>query len=57
MNKKFKSIESNIDRIRETIEHIKTFSRDQDMPSLDKISVNKIIHKALSLVRAQYNNP
>ncbi len=53
---KFQSIEENFGRIREIIDHIRTFSRDQESFTLDKVNVNKVVRKALSLIGVQYRN-
>jgi PAS domain S-box-containing protein len=53
---KIKSIDSNIKRIRDIIEHVKVFSREQAIPALDKISINKVVNNALSLLKTQYTN-
>jgi PAS domain S-box-containing protein len=56
LDNKFRSIEGNIGRIRNIIDHIRTFSRDQDSFTLDKVNVNKVVGKALSMIGAQYRN-
>jgi PAS domain S-box-containing protein len=53
---KFLSIEDNIKRIRDIIDHIRTFSRDQESFVLDKVNINKAIRKALSMIGVQYRN-
>lgn len=53
---KFKSIDENINRIRDIIDHVRLFSREQDNFVLDKVNVNKIIQKALSLIGVQLGN-
>ena len=39
---KFQSIDDNIKRIRDIIDHIRTFSRDQESFVLDKVNINKV---------------
>jgi PAS domain S-box-containing protein len=56
LNSKFESIYKNISRIREIIDHIRTFSREQDSFILDKVDVNKIVRRTLNLIGAQYRN-
>ncbi|MCB2222433.1 MAG: PAS domain S-box protein [Bacteroidetes bacterium] len=56
LQQKFASLEKNIDRIRQIIDHIRIFSRDQEMPTLDKVNINKVIRKALSFIETQYRN-
>ncbi len=54
LQQKFRSIEGNIRRIRTIIDHIRDFSREQGLPALDKISLNKIVYRSLMLIGAQY---
>ncbi|MCD4683661.1 MAG: PAS domain S-box protein [Bacteroidales bacterium] len=56
LNNKFNSIENNIKRIRQIIDHIRVFSRDQDSLVMEKINLNKVVNKALSLIGTQYSN-
>jgi PAS domain S-box-containing protein len=56
LQQKFSSLEKNIDRIRQIIDHIRIFSRDQEMPTLDKVNVNNVIRRALSFIETQYRN-
>ena len=53
---KFKSLESNIHRIRQIVDHIRTFSHETTSISLEKVIVNKGISNALLLIGAQYQN-
>lgn len=53
---KFNSIEDNIKKIRQIIDHIRTFSRDQELPAMEKVNLNKVANKALSLIGTQYMN-
>ena len=53
---KFNSIEENIKRIRDIIDHVRLFAREQDSFVLDKVNVNKIVKRALSLIGVQFGN-
>lgn len=53
---KFQSVEKNIMRIRDIIDHIRIFSREQEIFNLEKVHVNKVVQRALSLIGAQYRN-
>jgi len=54
--KKINALFDDIDRIRQIINHVRVFSRDQQVVSTDVINVNDVISNALSLVKAQYAN-
>ncbi|MCD4729370.1 MAG: PAS domain S-box protein [Bacteroidales bacterium] len=56
LQNKFNSIEDNIGKIRQIIDHIRTFSRDQDLFAMEKVNLNKVVNKALSLIGTQYRN-
>ncbi len=56
LESKFQSIDENIKRIRDIMDHIRTFSREQDSFVLDKVNINKVIGKALSMIGTQYRN-
>ncbi|RLD53155.1 MAG: hypothetical protein DRJ05_16825 [Bacteroidetes bacterium] len=56
VNEKFVSIESNIHRIRNIVDHIRTFSHETTSISLEKVIVNKGISNALLLIGTQYKN-
>ena len=56
LKSKFQSIENNILRIRNIINHIRIFSREQDSFDLEKVHVNKVIIRALTLIDVQYRN-
>ena len=53
---KFNSIEDNIGKIRQIIDHIRSFSRDQDLFAIEKVNLNNVVKKALSLIGTQYRN-
>jgi len=54
--RKTESIFRDIDRIRNIIEHVRIFSRDQQNAKLEPISVSEVIKNALSLISRQYDN-
>ena len=53
---KFDAMFSDIDRIRQIINHVRVFSRDQRNLVDDLIDINDIVRNALSLVSRQYQN-
>lgn len=53
---KFTSIDENIQRIRNIIEQVKTFSRDEPPLMMQKVYINNCIHNVLKLVGQQYRN-
>lgn len=54
--RKTESIFRDIDRIRNIIEHVRVFSRDQQNAILEPISVSEVVMNALSLISRQYEN-
>jgi PAS domain S-box-containing protein len=56
MNDKFDQIFDYIEKIREIINHIRVFSRDQGSVRFDRIDVEKTIRKAISIVHQQYSD-
>jgi PAS domain S-box-containing protein len=54
--KKFGSISSNINKIRQLIDHVRLFSRDQKENLVQRIDVNHTIKEALSLINEQLRN-
>jgi PAS domain S-box-containing protein len=56
LEKKFATIFEDIDRIRNIINHIRVFSKDQDVRDFEKIDVNEVIKNALGMVVTQYKN-
>jgi len=56
IEKKINSLFQDISRIKKIIEHIRTFSRDQQDETFEKVSVNEVINNALSLITIQYLN-
>jgi PAS domain S-box-containing protein len=53
---KFQSFNDNLKRIRGIIDHIRSFSHEQDSFVLDKVNLNKIVLRALSMIGTQYEN-
>ena len=56
LEKKFDKIFEDIDRIRNIINHVRLFSKDQDVGEFEKVNVNEVIHKAISMIKIQYTN-
>ena len=56
LEQKINSIVGNIDRIRDIINHIRIFSREQDSYTMQKVNVNQVIHNIHKLIRTQYQN-
>ena len=54
LDKKLNSISNNIKKIKEIIDHIRTFSRDQKSIVIERVDINKVIRKACSMVNEQY---
>jgi PAS domain S-box-containing protein len=54
LNAKFEGINEHINRIRKIIENIRIFSRDQGSLTLEKVFLNRIVKKAVSLIKTQY---
>lgn len=55
-SKKIKSIAANIERIREIINHIRIFSRDQESIVVEKVDINEVIIDILKLIKTQFQN-
>lgn len=53
---KIKQSFEDIERIRTIIDHIRAFSRDQELTEYNKLGINKVIVNALSLITRQYHN-
>jgi len=53
LRKKFSTITQNIDKIRELIEHVRIFSRDQGTIMFERVDVNQVIINALSMIHSQ----
>lgn len=56
LEKKFNKIFEDIDRIRNIINHVRMFSKDQDVGEFEKVNVNEVIHNAISMIKIQYAN-
>jgi PAS domain S-box-containing protein len=54
--RKAESVFRDIDRIRNIIEHVRIFSRDQQNAEQEPISINHVVENALSLISRQYKN-
>lgn len=55
LDEKFNSIFNNIDKIKEIIDHVRTFSRDQKSMVFERVDINLVIEKACSLINEQYS--
>jgi signal transduction histidine kinase/Tfp pilus assembly protein PilF len=53
---KCKTFQENILRIKNIIEHIRTFSRNQQSIVLENIDLNKVIHDVYQFIETQYKN-
>ncbi|GAB4314258.1 MAG: hypothetical protein Kow00127_05470 [Bacteroidales bacterium] len=56
LKKKIDAMFEDIDRIKNIINHVRVFSRDQANPIDETINVNEVITNALSLISRQYAN-
>lgn len=56
LRNKINALFKDIDRIRQIINHVRIFSRDQDATLNEIVDLNSIVHDALSLVSMQYYN-
>lgn len=54
--RKTQSMFRDIDRIRNIIEHVRIFSRDQQNAEVEPISVSQVAKNALTLISRQYDN-
>ena len=54
LDKKLISISDNIKKIKEIIDHIRTFSRNQKSIIIERVDINNVIRKARALVGEQY---
>ncbi len=53
---KIEQLFENINRIKQIINHIRTFSRDQQHARLEEVSIKEVINNALTLVEAQFKS-
>lgn len=56
LEQKITSIIANIDRIRDIINHIRIFSREQDSIVMQKVEVNQVVLDVNKLIKTQYQN-
>ncbi len=56
LRNKINALFKDIDRIRQIINHVRIFSRDQDATLNEIVDLNSTVHDALSLVSMQYYN-
>ncbi len=56
LQEKFEIIFKDIERIRNIINHVRLFSKDQDIGDFEIIEINQVIKDALSMVNTQYRN-
>ena len=56
LSTKINALFEDIDRIRQIINHVRVFSRDQEAYVKEVMDLNKVIHNALSMVNNQYHN-
>jgi PAS domain S-box-containing protein len=50
---KFNSITQNINKIKELIDHVRIFSRDQNTIMFEQVDVNQVIRNAMSMMESQ----
>ena len=56
LDEKLKQIDGYFDRIKQIIDHIRIFSRDQKSIILEDVDINEAVKNALSLLQTQYEN-
>ncbi len=56
LNSKINVLFDDINRIKHIIEHVRTFSRDQQNASIEVLDVDKVARNAISLINRQYLN-
>ncbi len=56
LKNKFNALFKDIDRIRQIINHVRVFSRDQEIVVSEIVDINEVIHDALSMMSTQYYN-
>ncbi len=56
LNSKVNVLFSDITRIKQIIEHVRTFSRDQQNAEVKLLSIDKVAKNAVSLIKRQYAN-
>ena len=56
LKSQFKFLFQEIERIKHIIQHVRSFSRDQESVIVEKINVNEVIYNTLSIIQTQYEN-
>jgi C4-dicarboxylate-specific signal transduction histidine kinase len=56
LKNKINALFKDIDRIRQIINHVRVFSRDQEILLSEIVDINEVIHDALSMMSRQYYN-
>jgi signal transduction histidine kinase len=56
LNSKVNVLFEDINRIKKIIEHVRTFSRDQQNASVELLKVDEVVKNAVSLINRQYLN-
>ena len=56
LNTKINVLFQDIDRIKNIIEHVRTFSRGQENTSIETLNVGDVLKSAISLINRQYEN-
>ncbi len=56
LKNKINALFKDIDRIRQIINHVRVFSRDQEVVVSEIVDINEVIHDALSMISRQYYN-
>lgn len=56
LKNKINALFKDIDRIRQIINHVRVFSRDQEIVVSEIVDINEVIHDALSMMSTQYYN-
>lgn len=56
LNSKINVLFKDIDRINNIIEHVRTFSRDQQNTSIELIKVDEVVNTTISFIKRQYFN-
>lgn len=56
LNSKINILFKDIDRINNIIEHVRTFSRDQQNTSIELVKVDEVVNTAVSFIKRQYIN-
>lgn len=54
LKEKINTIFADIERIRQIINHVRIFSRDQGVTQKERVDMNEVVHNALSMVAIQY---